>query len=249
VKYNKSIKQKNYSRIISALDNAKVTKEDEYFRRLRAIIQKKGFKFERSSYETVADSFGILLLELRAEYPERFETTRKQRMVEDLIRKYTNINFFTNYPIGHRPMDIFIPSLVKKGNGMKGLVIEVDGKSHDNIAKMNRDEKNGDLLLSLGIAHTVIRNEELNETTVRKLLIGIKDEFDRASFRTKKNIIRRAQLYTLTTYFAPAELAQMYKVDPILFESEFKKTVDYIYSENLDFFNLKKLNKGFGWQS
>jgi very-short-patch-repair endonuclease len=134
-------------------------------------------------------------------YPQATVKTMRENVFVGLLRKHSRLEYRRSYWITGYNVDFFFPALA--------LVIEIDGKVHDQEFKSKVDHSKINKLFKLGISVSSIENFDFNEPTVSNLLEGLKF-LPRLYARSRKRLLRKIYLATLTHFLSDSALEYVF---------------------------------------
>lgn len=152
-------------------------------------------------FESLQKEYFKLCDRLDEEQPEASFKTIYENVFSRKLVKVTKLEYRRSFWIGRYNADFFFPSL--------RLVIEVDGKIHDQGFKINLDHSKIIFFQKLGIIVSSINNLDFNEITVKCILHGL-DILPRLDSRGRKRILRNIYLTTLAQHLTDKELIEAF---------------------------------------
>ena len=152
-------------------------------------------------YELLQERYFELSTKLDEKYPEASFKTIYENVFSRKLVNITKLEYRRSFWIGRYNADFFFPSL--------RLVIEIDGKIHDQEFKINQDHSKIIFFQKLGIIVSSIENLDFNDMTVKCILHGL-DTLPRLDTRGRQRILRNIYLTTLAFQLTDKELIEAF---------------------------------------
>ena len=159
------------------------------------------------SFSELQEAYWELSFGLDDFYKLEQQQTLSEHILYNKIVSQTKLKVLRSFWIGKRNYDFFIPALKStvnysykyNGESTGGVVIEVDGKVHQEYLKMKRDQSKYEQLSRLGICCSVINNDEIGKSTVKNLIERL-PAMPRLDSRGKKRLLRKIYIVTLLAH-------------------------------------------------
>lgn len=128
--------------------------------------------------------------------------TPTERKCLTVIEKHTRLKPLKNIWMGNNNVDLFFP--------YHRLVVELNGRFHDQEAKMKKDNYRDDCLKELGVVVCNIENRDANQF-IFKVIMRLK-EMKQLSFLMKERLMRNIYLRTIAVFYDEKELLSLLEV-------------------------------------
>ena len=159
------------------------------------------FTNQMLQFEDLQREYFALCDRLDRDLPDASFKTIYENVFSRKLVQVTKLEYRRSFWIGRYNADFFFPALK--------LVIEIDGKVHDQEFRGNQDQSKIFFFQKLGIAVASIENHDFNEQTVKSILQGM-DSIPRLDSRGRQRLLRNIYLTTLAHHLKDNYLSEAF---------------------------------------